>query len=492
MGDQGYWFDPFATCGAAPMPERPDPVAQPVSLIVALDAMVPPSHPVRYVAAFGADLSAEDWGALGVQPASVRGAPRTAPPLLVRLWLSGFMLGIRSARGLEHGCRERFDLYWACGGEVPDHNTLWRFYQHHRLAMRHLLRATIRTAVELGLVELAVQAVDGSKIVANANPAVPLGADQLAELAAATEHAIADLEAQNVGEDPNPPDLPTALQEARILQQRVRQARASVETDHPKSLSRADPEARWMRTRTGLQLGYNAQLVVAATHPAVGGRPGRIILAAAVTTQANDEQLLAPMARLAATAVPDAEPVIVADAGYGSRASLAGAAAAGLRVVTPVVQGKAARGPYAQAQFAYDAATETFTCPAGMTLHRAEASGKTRGRPGRRYRGDPAVCRACAAFGVCTTSERDGRTLWVGEVLPIQRQHADGMATPHAQALSARRRGLIEPVFGILKERMGARRTQLRGRAQVEAEWVLTAAAFNLRTLAQAATPLAA
>jgi hypothetical protein len=53
---------------------------------------------------------------------------------------------------------------------------------------------------------------------------------------------------------------------------------------------------------------------------------------------------------------------------------------------------------------------------------------------------------------------------------------------------------LIEPVFGILKDRMGARRTLLRGRGKVEAEWVLTATAFNLRTLARAAamgTPLA-
>lgn len=62
------------------------------------------------------------------------------------------------------------------------------------------------------------------------------------------------------------------------------------------------------------------------------------------------------------------------------------------------------------------------------------------------------------------------------------------MDPPEAQALQRRRRGLIEPVFGIGKEGMGARRTQLRGRANVEAQWVLTAIAFNLRTLARAAT----
>jgi len=38
-------------------------------------------------------------------------------------------------------------------------------------------------------------------------------------------------------------------------------------------------------------------------------------------------------------------------------------------------------------------------------------------------------------------------------------------------------------VFGIVKEQMGARRFLLRGLANVNAEWSLLAAAFNLRSL---------
>jgi transposase len=458
-------------------------------MTLSLDELVPAGHPVRYVAAFVADLGPEDWRALGVAPAKERGAPRTAPTLLVRLWLSGFVLGIRSARGLEQGCRERFDLYWACGGQPPDHNTLWRFYQQHRRSMRQLLRATIQTAVELGLVELAVQAVDGSKLIAHANPAKTLSAEQLAELAAATEQAIADLEAQNVGEDPDPPDLPTELHDARVLQQRVQQARARGETDRPPPVNRTDPEARFMKTRTGLQLAYNAQLVGAATDPVLGGGPGRIILAATVTTQANDEQLLAPLGQQSAavTGQPPAATVLVADAGYGSRTSRHTALEAGFRVVAPVLTGTPATTPYAPAQFAFDPATDTFTCPQGMVLRRAERGPNGHGHPGQRYRGDPATCRACPAFGECTTSTRDGRTLWIGQAPTTEHAYAAWMATPEAKTLSARRRGLIEPVFGIVKEQLGARRTRLRGRANVEAEWVLTATAFNLRTLARAA-----
>lgn len=474
------------------MPERPDPLTNHPSTTVVLDDQIPLGHPVRYVAVFVAELSASDWAALGVTPAKTRGAPRTAPELLVRLWLSGFVLGIRSARGLERGCRERFDLYWACGGQVPDHNTLWHFYRDHRSGMRQLLRITIETALALGLVDLAVQAVDGTKIVANADAAKHLDEAQLTALAQATEQAIADLEAQHVGEDPPPPNAPSELHDARVLQQRLRQARQSLQTDHPRPVNRTDPEAHWMKTRTGRQLGYNGQLVVAATDPQVGQGPGRLILAATVRLQANDEQLLAPMGQTATdlTGGSATATTLVADAGYGSRASRRAAAALGFRIVVPALSTTMPVGPYTRDQFTYDPDADTFTCPQNMVLHRAEQGRNGRGQPGQRYRGDPARCRACPAFGDCTTSHADGRTLWVTSGDEIETAHASWMATTEAKRLSRQRRGLIEPVIGILKEQLRARRTAVRGRAKVEAEWVLTAVAFNLRTLARAVAPL--
>ena len=45
------------------------------------------------------------------------------------------------------------------------------------------------------------------------------------------------------------------------------------------------------------------------------------------------------------------------------------------------------------------------------------------------------------------------------------------------------RKQTVEPVFGIVKEQMGARRFLLRDLANVNAEWSLLAAAFNLRSL---------
>ena len=73
------------------------------------------------------------------------------------------MTGLRSCRKLEVACRDQIPYLWLTGWQHPDHNTLWRFYKAHRQAMRELFKRTVRTAVAMELVDLAVQAVDGSK-----------------------------------------------------------------------------------------------------------------------------------------------------------------------------------------------------------------------------------------------------------------------------------------------------------------------------------------
>ena len=99
------------------------------------------------------------------------------------------------------------------------------------------------------------------------------------------------------------------------------------------------------------------------------------------------------------------------------------------------------------------------------------------------YRAPRAVCRACPAFGICTKDKHVGRALWIGPVDTLIRKHRQWMATERAQRLYDQRKGLIEPVFGILKEQMAGRRFLLRGISNVRAEFVLLATAFNLRTL---------
>lgn len=57
------------------------------------------------------------------------------------------------------------------------------------------------------------------------------------------------------------------------------------------------------------------------------------------------------------------------------------------------------------------------------------------------------------------------------------------LATDDGRAIYARRKAVVEPVFGQIKEARGFRRFLLRGITQVQAEWALLCAGHNLLKL---------
>jgi transposase len=456
-------------------------------LPASLDGLLPPDHPVRFVAQYVDGLTAADWQSLGIRwQEGGQGAHGYHPKVLLAAWLWGFMSGVRSSRRLEAACSDQLSCLWLSGGQQPDHNTLWRFYQAHRAGMRYLLTDTVRLAVRLGLVDLALQAVDGTKLSGNAAKERSYDRQGLDRLYERCEQAIAELEAQNATDEvPPPPRLPPELADARALRERIQQARADLAAGTRVNLT--DRDARLMPSRRGYVAGYNAQAVVSPLDEAMAGRGGMLVTAAEVTDAPDDHAQLLPMLEAAAQTTGGQAPVTVADGGYCSAPVLARCAARKQRVLMPVGDGGGGRvlGPYHKDHFVYDEATDTYTCPEGRTLSFAGIRQRKGRRPMRAYRAGAAVCRACPAFGRCTTDAHKGRLIEFSPEDPILVAQRALMATAEAKAQYARRKELIEPVFGILKEQQGLRRFLLRGKEPVRAEWGLLAVAFNLRTLAR-------
>ena len=66
------------------------------------------------------------------------------------------------------------------------------------------------------------------------------------------------------------------------------------------------------------------------------------------------------------------------------------------------------------------------------------------------------------------------------EAIVHQREKRD---REEKRALLRRRKGIIEPVFGHMKEVMGFRRWRVRGMAKVKPEWSMACLVFNLKKL---------
>jgi len=134
-----------------------------------VDELVSADHPDRFVAEFVDALDHDAWAQMGIDlDGDPLGAPAYHPRAPLSVWVYGFMTGVRSSRKLEAACREKLPYLRLTGCQTPDHITMWRFYAAHRAGMRQLFTRTVQMAHRLPLVTLAVQAVDGTKVDANA------------------------------------------------------------------------------------------------------------------------------------------------------------------------------------------------------------------------------------------------------------------------------------------------------------------------------------
>ena len=513
-----------------------------------LDEVLADDHPARLVAAFVDSLTTAEWAELGVDlGGQALGAPAYHPRALLGIWLYGFMTGVRSSRRLETACREQLALQWLSGYQQPDHNTLWRFYREHRHQLRGLLRHTVQIAARLGLVDWALQAVDGTKVAGSASSSRTYDARQLERLLERTERAIADLEAQNeAGDEPAAPRLPADLAEAQRLRAEVRAARQALAASERRHVNLTDPDARLLRGAGGYLTGYNAQaMAVTVRYEAGAAGPleaaasagneehigdeesenrsgkgedvgdeesenrsskdeaeggdgdeaggadgartrggGLLITAADVTQDPTDQAQLLPMIEAAEQSGGTAAGLTLADAGYFSAANLAACAARATPVAIPEARCPTAH-PYHHSRFAYDPGADCYRCPEGRLLSFQRLKHRRKRASVRVYAAHAADCLACPAFGRCTTSTQ-GRRIEVSLHADALTTHRRWMQTAQARDAFRRRKQLIEPVFGIIKEQQAGRRFLLRGLEAVRSEWTMLAVAFNLRTLAKA------
>jgi hypothetical protein len=246
-----------------------------------------------------------------------------------------------------------------------------------------------------------------------------------------------------------------------------------------------DKDSQLMKGREGIINGYNAQAMVSPLDAETAKGNGMLITDADVINTAADYGQLVPMLDQAEELTGERVPTTLADGGYHTAANLAAGKDRGQTLVMAERYQGAAKNPYFKDHFLYDAETDSYLCPKG---HRLRFCGLRRCKSAalgqnRVYRASRTACRLCPAFGECTRDAHSGRALWIGPSDVLLREHRKWMKTDKARDLYARRQQLNEPIFGILKEQLGARRFLLRGLENVRSEFTLMATAFNLRTL---------
>jgi transposase len=439
----------------------------------ALEDWVPADHPARFLREFVDQLNLPALGF--AMPSGSEGRPPYAPSLLLKIWLYGYFHRIRSTRKLEAACREHLALLWLTGLIAPDHNSLWRFWNGNKKALRQIFKQSAQLALHTGAVGLVLQALDGTKIEAAASGYSGWSKEYMEKLLAALDTVLAQTELTLLQENNDPPGyrLPAGLAERQTLREQVKAGLAQLASDGRNHYHPVEPEARRMKVGGGNRFAYNAQAVADAKEG--------VIVACEAGRQETDAGQLAPMIEQAREnlGVASPETTTLADTGYGAGADLQAAQEKQLPVLVPPAEGKPAHdNPYASQYFRYEPLTGTVTCPQGRQIDHEGHTTKNNQRV-ERYR-----ChhRDCPVRALCTRDPK-GRQIEIWPHTAVAQAMRAQLQEPAGQALYQQRSQIIERRFGQIKQHDGFRRWTVWGLEAVRTQWSLLCAALNLRIL---------
>jgi transposase len=390
----------------------------------------------------------------------LRGQPPFHPRMMVALLLYCYATGTRSSRKIMRRCCVDVACRIIVGEDIPDFRTISDFRKTHLAQLEALFVEVLKLCALAGLAKVGTIALDGTKVKANASRHKAMSYDRMKAEEARLKEEIArllaeaqasdDAEDLRHGTDRHGDELPDELarrqsrlakiQGARkLLEERAKleaaeeAARRQAEGRSPPTavpaeavpgpkdqINFTDPGSRIMKaSNKGWGQCGNAQAVT---------NEHQIILAADVTDQANDVRQLVPMvdqarANLDAAGIEDAIKAAPGDAGYYSETNATDLESRGIE-------------PYL--------ATERLK-------HHEKVASAPRGR--------------------------------IPQGLSAKQRMARKLRTKKGRAMYAKRKGMIEPIFGQLKQVLGFRQLSLRGLASMRGEWRLMATVHNLLKL---------
>ena len=416
--------------------------------------LLPPSPrewlPENDLVYFVMDVAGQlDLGAITrVYEQSDRGFPPFHPRMMASLLIYSYSVGVRSSRQIATRCERDAAFRVIVGTDIPDFRTISLFRKTHLEAFTELFVQVLQIARQAGLVKLGHVSLDGTKIKANASRHKAMSYGRMKQDEARLKQEIKDLLAQaeatdaeedgRYGKQSRGDELPKELARrqdrlAKILaakqalEERARQKQDDDQDGQGGEPVKVDDKAQYNFTdpESRIMKANNKGWDQSGNAQAVVDSTVQMIVAADVTDQATDVKQVEPMMEQAQQNAGETGEIdkVSMDAGYFSETNV---------------------------NWLQDHRIEGYVAT-GRLKHNERIAAAPRGRiPGH-----------------LSTKERMARKL----------------RTLNGRATYARRKVIVEPVFGQLKRVMGFRQFLLRGLKQMRGEWRLACLCYNVRRL---------
>ena len=254
------------------------------------------------------------------------------------------------------------------------------------------------------------------------------------------------------------------------------------EIDGKKQISFADTDARLMGKKGDFDYRYNAQISVDADF--------QIIVGQHISLNANDKNEVLPALEALQETTGRLPDMMSLDNGYMSGDNLDALEKSTVDAYIATDRGEKqnpipldeSERKLTKADFTYHKESNSFTCPGEQTLNLVRKN-----KDGDQvYQGSAEVCAKCPYQSRCCESKKgEARTINTDDKESLRQAMNAKMATQTSKDIYSRRKVIVEPVFGQLKN-SGFRGFSVRGKEKVAGEFSLLCATHNIKKIVKA------
>ncbi|WP_370628731.1 IS1182 family transposase [Flavobacterium sp. SOK18b] len=402
--------------------------------------------------------------------------------MFLKIYLYGYLNGVRSARDLEKECSRNMEMQWLLEAIIPNYHSISDFRKNNPIALKKLFKLYVLFLKDADLIGCETIAIDGTKSRAHNSKKANFNQKKIDKnvdyIEVKTQEYLDALEENDAKDNPAIiQNIQQKLDRLKGNKLRYEQLEEKLKASGEPQISTTDSDARALLVQGQVvEISFNLQSAVDAKHN---------LVVVTQTINKNDRSALSAIALEAKENLAIETYTALVDKGYHNGKQIEICKQANITtIVAQPEQGKSNENgttkDYLVAQFQYNQDTDTYTCPQGETLKTTGSwHKKTTDRDSynfKKYR--TPKCKECPVKHLCT-SRASGREI-------DRSQYAEAVEENNKRyhenpQLYRKRQEINEHIFGTIKRQWGYNHTNLTGLEKVKGEHSLIMLVYNIK-----------
>jgi transposase len=447
--------------------------------VVSLEDSISQDNPVRFIDAFVHSIHLERIG-FRERVLKTEGRPSFDTKVFLKIYLYGYLNGIRSSRKLEKECFRNLEMQWLLEAIRPNYHSIADFRKDNPKALKQLFKLFVSFLKDADLIAGDTIAIDGTKSRAHNGKKSNFNQKKIDKhkeyIEAKTQEYLTALD-QNDSQENSTTITNIQQKIERLKQNKIRYdlLEEKLKASGEPQISTTDADARALLVQGQVvEVSYNIQAAVDDKYN---------LIVATHTINRNDRSALSAIAIEAKENLELETYTALVDKGYHNGKQIEICKQANITtIVAQPEQGKNKERiaeEYLISKFQYNSINDTYTCPQGETLTTTGHWHKKTDKESytfKRYR--TPKCKVCPVQDLCT-SRKAGRDI-------DRSQYADAVEENntryHANSqLYRKRQEINEHIFGTIKRKWGYNYTDLIGLEKVNGEHSLIMLVYNIK-----------